>query len=89
MAITLFHLVVFCRWLGEQAEALGVEIYPGFPAAEILYDDQGRVKGVATGDMGIGKDGNPTDNYMRGMELHAKQTIFAEGLSRPPNQKSF
>ena len=69
----------FCRWLGKQAEALGVEIYPGFPAAEILYDDQGRVKGVATGDMGIGKDGNPTDNYMRGMELHAKQTIFAEG----------
>ena len=69
----------FCRWLGEQAETLGVEIYPGFPAAEILYDDQGRVKGVATGDMGIGKDGNPTDNYMRGMELHAKQTIFAEG----------
>ena len=69
----------FCRWLGEQAEALGVEIYPGFPAAEILYDDLGRVKGVATGDMGIGKDGNPTENYMRGMELHAKQTIFAEG----------
>ena len=69
----------FCRWLGEQAEALGVEIYPGFPAAEILYDDLGRVKGVATGDMGIGKDGNHTENYMRGMELHAKQTIFAEG----------
>ena len=69
----------FCRWLGEQAEALGVEIYPGFPAAEVLYDDHGRVKGVATGDMGIGKDGNPTENYMRGMELHAKQTIFAEG----------
>jgi electron-transferring-flavoprotein dehydrogenase len=69
----------FCRWLGEQAEALGVEIYPGFPAAEVLYDDQGRVKGVATGDMGIGKDGGPTDHYMRGMELHAKQTIFAEG----------
>jgi electron-transferring-flavoprotein dehydrogenase len=69
----------FCRWLGEQAEALGVEIYPGFPAAEVLYDDQGRVKGVATGDMGIGKDGVPTDHYMRGMELHAKQTIFAEG----------
>jgi len=69
----------FCRWLGEQAEALGVEIYPGFPAAEVLYDDQGRVKGVATGDMGIGKDGVPTDQYMRGMELHAKQTIFAEG----------
>jgi len=69
----------FCRWLGEQAEALDVEIYPGFPAAEVLYDDQGRVKGVATGDMGIGKDGVPTDHYMRGMELHAKQTIFAEG----------
>jgi len=69
----------FCRWLGEQAEALGVEIYPGFPAAEVLYDDQGRVKGVATGDMGIGKDGVPTDQHMRGMELHAKQTIFAEG----------
>ncbi|MDC1381994.1 electron transfer flavoprotein-ubiquinone oxidoreductase [Candidatus Puniceispirillum sp.] len=69
----------FCRWLGEQAEALGVEIYPGFPAAEILYDDWGQVKGVATGDMGIGKDGKQTENYMRGMELHAKQTIFAEG----------
>jgi len=69
----------FCRWLGEQAEALGVEVYPGFPAAEVLYDDQGRVKGVATGDMGIGKDGVPTDQHMRGMELHAKQTIFAEG----------
>jgi len=69
----------FCRWLGEQAEALGVEIYPGFPAAEILYDDQGHVKGVATGDMGIGKDGKQTENYMRGMELRAKQTIFAEG----------
>ena len=69
----------FCRWLGEQAEALGVEIYPGFPAAEILYDDNGAVRGVATGDMGIGKDGEPTDNYMRGMELIGKQTIFAEG----------
>ena len=69
----------FCRWLGEQAEALGVEIYPGFPAAEILYDDSGAVRGIATGDMGIGKDGEPTDNYMRGMELIGKQTIFAEG----------
>ncbi len=69
----------FCRWLGEQAEALGVEIYPGFAAAEVLYDDSGAVKGIATGDMGIGKDGAPTDSYMRGMELHAKQTIFAEG----------
>ncbi|HBP59480.1 MAG TPA: electron transfer flavoprotein-ubiquinone oxidoreductase, partial [Alphaproteobacteria bacterium] len=69
----------FCRWLGEQAEALGVEIYPGFAAAEVLYDDSGAVRGVATGDMGIGKDGNPTENHMMGMELLAKQTIFAEG----------
>ena len=69
----------FCRWLGEQAEALGVEIYPGFAAAEVLYDENGAVRGVATGDMGIGKDGAPTENHMRGMELLAKQTIFAEG----------
>ena len=69
----------FCRWLGEQAEALGVEIYPGFAAAEVLYDDNGAVRGVATGDMGIGKDGAPTENHMPGMELLAKQTIFAEG----------
>ncbi len=69
----------FCRWLGEHAEALGVEIYPGFPAAEVLFDEDGRVKGVATGDMGIGKDGEKTDSYMPGMDLLAKQTIFAEG----------
>ena len=68
-----------CRWLGEQAEALGVEIYPGFAAAEVLYNDDGSVKGVATGDMGIGKDGEETGNYQPGMELHARQTIFAEG----------
>src|SRR5574343_701810 len=68
-----------CRWLGEQAEALGVEIYPGFAAGEVLYNDDGSVKGVATGDMGIGKDGEQTGNYQPGMELHAKQTIFAEG----------
>ncbi len=68
-----------CRWLGEQAEALGVEIYPGFAAAEVLYNEDGSVKGVATGDMGIGKDGEQTGNYQPGMELHAKQTIFAEG----------
>ena len=67
------------RWLAGQAEALGVEIYPGFAAAEILYDDAGAVRGVATGDQGIGKDGQPTGNYTAGMELHAKQTIFAEG----------
>ena len=69
----------FCRWLGEQAEALGVEIYPGFAAAEVLYDDNGNVRGIATGDMGIGKDGEKTDAYEPGMELLAKQTSFAEG----------
>ena len=69
----------FCRWLGERAEELGVEIYPGFPAAEVLYDDEGRVRGIATGDMGIGKDGEKTDGYEPGMELLGKQTIFAEG----------
>ncbi len=68
-----------CRWLGQQAESLGVEIFPGFAAAEVLYNDDGSVKGVATGDMGIGKDGKPTDNHQSGMELHAKYTFFAEG----------
>jgi len=68
-----------CRWLGQQAEGLGVEIYPGFAAAEVLYNEDGSVKGVATGDLGIGKDGQHTENYQPGMELHAKQTIFAEG----------
>ena len=67
------------RWLGEQAEALGVEIYPGFAAAELLYHADGSVKGVATGDLGIGKDGEQTHNFQPGMELHARQTIFAEG----------
>ncbi len=68
-----------CRWLGEQAEGLGVEIYPGFAAAEVLYSGDGAVRGVATGDMGIGKDGQPTDNYQPGVELLAKHTMFAEG----------
>jgi len=68
-----------CRWLAEQAEALGVEIYPGFAAAEIVYHEDGSVKGVATGDMGVGKDGEHTANYTPGMELHAKYTLFAEG----------
>ena len=67
------------RWMGEQAEAAGVEIYPGFAAADVLYDENGAVKGVVTGDMGIGKDGQPTSQYQPGMELHAKYTIFAEG----------
>ena len=69
----------FCRWLAEQAEGLGVEIYPGFAAAEILYDESGAVRGVATGDMGLGKDGQPGPNYQQGMELLAKQTVFSEG----------
>ncbi|MDD5296335.1 MAG: electron transfer flavoprotein-ubiquinone oxidoreductase [Rhodocyclaceae bacterium] len=68
-----------CRWLAQEAEALGVEIYPGFAAAEVLYDEQGAVRGVATGDMGVGKDGQPTANHQEGMELLARQTIFAEG----------
>ena len=68
-----------CRWLAKQAEGLGVEVYPGFAAAEVLYDDTGRVRGVATGDMGIGKNGHPTDRYQPGVELIAQQTLFAEG----------
>ena len=67
------------KWLGEQAEALGVEVYPGFAGADILYDDDGAVKGVVTGDMGVGRDGEPGPNYQPGMELHAKYTFFAEG----------
>ena len=68
-----------CRWLATKAEALGVEIYPGFAAAEVLYNDSGAVTGIATGDMGIGKNGQPNDSFTRGMELHAKYTLFAEG----------
>ncbi len=68
-----------CRWLGQQAEALGVEIYPGFAAAEVLYDEKGGVRGVATGDVGIGRDGKPTDQYQPGIELLGKYTLFAEG----------
>jgi electron-transferring-flavoprotein dehydrogenase len=67
------------RYLGRKAEELGVEIYPGFAAAEVLYDDQGRVVGIATGDMGIGRNGEPNANFTRGMELRAKYTVFAEG----------
>lgn len=68
-----------CRWLGEQAEALGVEIYPGFAGAEVLYDDSGAVKGIATGDMGRLHDGSEGPNFQRGMELLGKYTFFAEG----------
>ncbi|MBF0373883.1 MAG: electron transfer flavoprotein-ubiquinone oxidoreductase [Alphaproteobacteria bacterium] len=68
-----------CRWLATQAEALGVEIFPGFAAAEVLYDDNGAVRGVATGDMGVGRDGQPTSAHQPGVELVGRQTIFAEG----------
>ncbi|TVT74080.1 MAG: electron transfer flavoprotein-ubiquinone oxidoreductase [Denitromonas halophila] len=68
------------KWMGEQTEALGVEVYPGFAGADILYDENGAVKGVVTGDMGVGRDGEPGPNYQPGMELHAKYTFFAEGV---------
>jgi electron-transferring-flavoprotein dehydrogenase len=67
------------KWLAEQAEALGVEIFPGFAAAEVLYDEQGAVRGVATGNLGVGKDGEPGPNFQLGMELRARYTVFAEG----------
>ncbi|MCA1749515.1 MAG: electron transfer flavoprotein-ubiquinone oxidoreductase [Sphingomonadales bacterium] len=70
----------FCRWLAGRAEALGVEIFPGFAAAEVLWNDDGSVKGVATGDMGISRDGERKPDYQPGMELHAKYTLFAEGV---------
>ena len=69
-----------CRWLATQAESMGIEIYPGFAAAEVLYDEKGAVRGVATGDMGVGRDGEKTDHFERGIELHAKYTLIAEGV---------
>ena len=75
----IISLGSLCRWLAEQAEAVGVEIFPGFAAAEILYHDDGSVKGVATGDMGRDKRGEPKDSFQPGLELHAKYTLFAEG----------
>ena len=75
----IVSLANVCRWLGIQAESLGVEIYPGFAVAEVLFNDDGSVKGVATGDMGIGKNGEHTIRFAQGMELHAKYTFFAEG----------
>ena len=74
--VSLANLV---RWLAQQAEELGVDIFPGFAAAEVLYDETGAVKGVATGNMGVGRDGKPTDAFQPGMELHARYTLFAEG----------
>ena len=75
----IISLANLCRWLAEQAEGLGVEIFPGFPASEILYNDDGSVKGVATQDMGIDKDGNQKDSFEPGIELLGKVTVFAEG----------
>ncbi len=75
----IISLGVFCRWLAQQAEELGVEIYPGFAATEILYHPDGSVRGIATGDMGVQRDGTPGDQYQQGMALLAQQTIFAEG----------
>ncbi|MGB2272280.1 MAG: NAD(P)/FAD-dependent oxidoreductase, partial [Pseudomonadales bacterium] len=68
-----------CRWLADQAEGMGVEVYPGFAAAEVLYHEDGSVKGIATGDMGLSETGEQKDSYMPGMELHAKYTVFSEG----------
>jgi len=75
----VISLGAVCRWLGEQAERLGVEIFPGFAAAEVLFNADGSVKGVATGDLGVNRAGEKTDAYQPGMELHAKYTFFAEG----------
>jgi electron-transferring-flavoprotein dehydrogenase len=87
----VISLANVARWLGTQAEALGVEIFPGFAAAEVLYNDDGSVKGVATGNLGLGKNGEPTDHFQLGMELHAKYTLFCEGargnLGRQLNSK--
>ena len=68
-----------CRWLAERAEELGVEVFPGFPASELLFNPDGSVKGIQIGDMGVGEDGQPKDAYEPGMELHAKYTVFGEG----------
>ncbi|MGE0054177.1 MAG: electron transfer flavoprotein-ubiquinone oxidoreductase [Hyphomicrobium sp.] len=75
----IVSLGALCKWLGEQAAELGVEVYPGFAAVEVLYDDKGAVVGVATGDMGIGRDGEPKDSFVRGMELRGKYTLIGEG----------
>ena len=75
----IVSLGALCKWLGEQAAELGVEVYPGFAAVEVLYDDNGAVVGVATGDMGVGRDGEPKDSFVRGMELRGKYTLIGEG----------
>ena len=75
----IISLNQFCKWLGERAEEIGVEIYPGFAASEVIYKSDGSVKGVATNDLGVGRDGKPKDSFERGMEFHARVTLFAEG----------
>ena len=75
----IISLSQLCRWLGQQAEDLGIEIYPGIAATEVLHNEDGSVKGIKTNDMGIAKDGSKKDEYEPGMELHAKCTIFGEG----------
>jgi flavin-dependent dehydrogenase len=75
----VISLGAFTKWLGEQAEGLGVEIFPGFTAAEVLYTEANQVRGVATGNQGIGKDGQPHGGFQLGMELLGKYTVFAEG----------
>ena len=75
----IVSLGAVCKWLGEQAEALGLQIFPGFAGAEVLYNSDGSVGGVATGDMGVSKDGKPKSSFARGMEIRAKYTIIAEG----------
>ena len=79
----------FCRWLAEKAGDLGVEIYPGFAAAEVLFNEDGTVRGIATNNLGVGKDGQPTENFMQGIELVGKQTIFAEGCRGHLTKESF
>ncbi len=75
----IISLANLCRWMATEAEVLGVEIYPGFAGAEVLYDENGRVRGVATGPQGVGKDGQPTAHFQEGVELIAKETLFGEG----------
>ena len=75
----IISLANLCRWLGKKAEALGVEIFPGFPATKLLFNEEGSVKGVQTGDMGIDKEGNKKDTFEPGIEIHGKVTVLAEG----------
>ena len=79
MAISSSVLNELTKWLGERAEEVGVEVFPGFAASEVLYTKEGAVMGVATNDLGLGRDGKPKDSFERGMEFHARCTLLAEG----------